>query len=61
AGIKELDVKVGQVYNPDLHELVVINDPSLVTDRSQKISKVISRGLILPNGKFIKAKVSIQS
>ncbi|HGE71271.1 TPA: hypothetical protein ENX78_10580 [Candidatus Poribacteria bacterium] len=61
AGIKELDVKIGQVYNPDLHELVVINDPSLVTDRDQKISKVISRGLILPDGKIVKAKVSIQT
>ena len=60
ANIKELDAKLGQVYNPDLHELVISNDPSLVTDREQKITKVISRGLILPNGKIIKAKVSIQ-
>lgn len=61
AGIKELDVKVGQVYNPELHELVIINDPSLTTDRNQRISKIISRGLVLPNGNIIKAKVSIQT
>ncbi len=60
-GIKELDVKLGQVYNHALHELVVINDPSLVTDRDQRISKIISRGLILPDGNIIKAKVSIQN
>ena len=58
--IKELDVKPGQIYNPDLHELVISTDPSLVTDREQKISKVVSRGLILPSGKILKAKVSIQ-
>ena len=58
--IKDLDVKPGQIYNPDLHELVISNDPSLVTDREQKISKVVSRGLILPSGKVLKAKVSIQ-
>jgi hypothetical protein len=59
-GIKELEIKTGQTYNPETHELVVSNDPSLVTDREQKITKIISRGLILPNGKIIKAKVSIQ-
>jgi len=58
--IKELDVKPGQLYNPDLHELVISSDPSLVTDRDQKITKVISRGLVLPSGKVIKSKVSIQ-
>jgi hypothetical protein len=60
AGIKESDVKIGAVYNQDLHELVVMNDPSLVTDREQKISKIVSRGLVLSNGNIIKAKVSIQ-
>ena len=59
-GMKEMDVKPGQVYNPDLHELVISNDPSLVTDREQKITRIISRGLILPSGKIIKTKVSIQ-
>jgi hypothetical protein len=59
-GMKEMDVKPGQVYSPDLHDLVISNDPSLVTDREQKITKIISQGLILPSGKIIKAKVSIQ-
>jgi hypothetical protein len=59
-GMKEMDVKPGQVYNPDLHELVISNDPSLVTDREQKVTRIISRGLILPSGKIIKTKVSIQ-
>jgi hypothetical protein len=60
ANIKELDVKPGQIYNPDQHELVISTDPSLVTDREQKISKIVSRGLVLPSGKVLKAKVSIQ-
>lgn len=59
-GIKEMDVKPGQVYNPELHELVIDNNKSMITDRQQKITKVISRGLILPDGKIKKAKVSIQ-
>ena len=59
-GIRELEIKTGQTYNPEIHELVISSDPSLVTDREQKITKIISRGLILPNGKIIKAKVSIQ-
>lgn len=59
-GIKELEVKIGQVYNSETHELVINSDPSLVTDREQKITKILSRGLILPSGKIIKAKVSIQ-
>lgn len=59
-GIKEIDVKLGEVYNPDLHELIIDNSKSMTTDRQQKITKIISRGLILPDGKIIKAKVSIQ-
>lgn len=59
-GIKEIEVMPGQVYNPQIHELIIDNSRSMTTDRQQKITKVISRGLILPDGKIVKAKVSIQ-
>jgi len=59
-GIKEMDVKPGQVYNPEMHELIIDNSRSMTTDREQRITRVISRGLLLPDGKIVKAKVSIQ-
>ncbi len=59
-GIKEIEVTPGQAYDPEIHELVIDNSRSMTTDRQQRVTKVISRGLILPDGKIIKAKVSIQ-
>lgn len=59
-GIKEIDVSPGHTYNPQIHELVIDNSKTMVTDRQQRITKVISKGFILPDGKIIKAKVSIQ-
>jgi len=59
-GIREMDVRSGQIYNPDIHELVIDSNPSLTTDREQRITRVISRGLLLPGGRIVKAKVSIQ-
>ncbi len=59
-GIKEMEVSPGHTYNSQIHELVIDNSKSMATDRQQRITKVISRGLILPDGKIIKAKVSIQ-
>ncbi len=59
-GIKEIEVTPGQTYDPEIHELVIDNSRSMTTDRQQRVTKVISRGLILPDGKIIKARVSIQ-
>lgn len=57
-GARILNVNVGDVFNPKYHDLII--DDKLVTDREQRITKVISRGLVLPDGSVIKAKVSIQ-
>ena len=59
-GVREMNVKPGQPYDPDAHELVPDQDPSLVTDRNQRITEVTFRGLFLPGGRTIKARVRIQ-